>query len=59
MTEQLRRALRNVEAALLEPAFIAARRPGLLGADIALAAILLVKGLADGYLEVEFYRETT
>jgi hypothetical protein len=59
VTEQLRRALRNVEAALLEPAFIAARRPGLLGADIALAAILLVKGLADGYLDVELYRATT
>lgn len=48
-----------MEAALLEPAFITARRPGLLGADIALAAILLVKGLADGYLEVEHYREIT
>lgn len=56
---QLRRALGGVEAALLDPAFIAARRPELLGADISLAAILLVKGLADGYLEVETYRETT
>jgi hypothetical protein len=59
VTEQLRRALKNVEAALLESNFITARRPGLLGADIALAAILLVKGLADGYLDVEQYRETT
>lgn len=59
MAEQLRRALKGVEAALLEPTFVAARRPGLLGADIALAAILLVKGLADGYLEVEPYRATT
>lgn len=59
VTEQLRRALKNVEAALLEPAFVTARRPGLLGADIALAAILLVKGLADGYLDVEHYRATT
>jgi HKD family nuclease len=56
---QLRRALEGVEAALLDPAFIAARRPELLGADIALAAILLVKGLADGYLEVDAYRATT
>jgi HKD family nuclease len=59
VTEQLRRALKNVEAALLESNFITARRPGLLGADTALAAILLVKGLADGYLDVEQYRETT
>lgn len=59
VTEQLRRALKNVEAALLESNFITARRPGLLGTDIALAAILLVKGLADGYLDVEQYRETT
>lgn len=56
---QLRRALDGVEAALLDPAFIAARRPELMGADIALAAILLVKGLADGYLEVDTYRATT
>lgn len=59
VTEQLRRALKNVEAALLEPTFVTSRRPGLLGADIALAAILLAKGLADGYLEVENFRETT
>jgi hypothetical protein len=59
VTEQLRRALKNVEAALLDPTFVTARRPALLGADIALAAILLVKGLAEGYLEVERYRETT
>jgi hypothetical protein len=59
INERLRRALKGVEVALLEPDFIAARRPGLLRADIALAAILLVKGLADGYLEVEPYRETT
>jgi hypothetical protein len=57
--EQLRRTLRNVEAALIDPAFIEARRPWLLGEDIALAAILLVQGLADGYLEVELYRATT
>ena len=59
VAEQLRRALKNVEAALLEPTFITGRRPWLLGADIALAAILLVKGLADGHLEIEHYRETT
>lgn len=56
---QLRRALESIEAALVDPDFIAARRPELLGADIALAAILLVKGLADGYLEADIYRATT
>src|SRR5205085_4514852 len=59
VTERLSRALRNVEAALLEPQFTAARPPELLGADIALAAILLVKGLADGHLEPELYRTVT
>jgi hypothetical protein len=53
---QLGRALKRVEAALLDPTFIAARRPELLGADIALVAVLLLKGLGDGYLEVEAYR---
>jgi hypothetical protein len=59
VAERLGRALKNVEAALLEPQFTAARPPELLGADIALAAILLVKGLADGHLEIELYRTVT
>ncbi len=56
---QLRRALEAMEAALVDPSFVTARRPELLGADIALAAILLVKGLADGHLETEAYRTIT
>jgi hypothetical protein len=56
---QLRRALDGIEAALIDPSFVTARRPELLGADITLAAILLVKGLADGHLEFNAYRETT
>jgi hypothetical protein len=56
---QLRRALEGVQAALLDPAFIAGRKPELLGSDIAMAGILLVKGLADGHLEVDIYRATT
>ena len=56
---QLRRALLAVEQALCEPAFVEARSPALLGADLALAAILLVKELADGLLEVTNYREST
>lgn len=59
VAEQLRRALKNVEMALLEPTFVTSRRPRLLGADIALAAILLVKGLTDGHIDVESFRETT
>ena len=56
---QLGRALKAVEAALLEEGFVSARNPELLGADMALAAILLVKGLADGLLDPQDYRETT
>lgn len=62
IAERLGRALRNIEAALLEPQFTAARSPELLGADIALAAVLLVQGLTDGYfrtpdVEIERYPE--
>jgi hypothetical protein len=56
---QLHRALEKVEAALLEPAFVEARRPELLGADLALAAVLLVKGLAHGHLDPGAYRVMT
>lgn len=56
---QLRRALEGIEAALVDPSFVTVRRPELLGADIALAAILLVKGLADGHLDIETYRAIT
>jgi hypothetical protein len=59
VTAQLRRALQGIETALLDPAFISARRPELLGADIALTAVLLVKGFVDGYLEIDTYRATT
>lgn len=57
--KQLDRALRNMVQTLCEPEFVEARSPGLLGADIALAAILLVKGLADGRLSVDNFRRST
>ncbi len=56
---QLKRALLAMEQALSEPGFVDARSPTLLGADLALAAILLVKGLADGLLDVATFREST
>lgn len=56
---QLQRALLAVEQALSDPAFVEARSPTLLGADLALAAILLVKGLADGLLDISTFREST
>jgi hypothetical protein len=56
---QLRRALAAVESALMDEAFVAARSPELLGADLALAAILLVKGLSDRLLDPQDYREAT
>jgi hypothetical protein len=48
-----------VEGALCEPAFVAARNPAVLSADVALAAILLVKGLSDRLLDVATFREST
>lgn len=59
LKRKVRRALRRVEEALTEEAFVEARAPKLLGADIALAAILLVKGLSDGYIEPQVFRETS
>jgi hypothetical protein len=56
---QLRRALKAIEAAMLDDDFVAARSPQLLGADIALAAVLLVKGISDRLLDREDYREGT
>ncbi|MGD9979559.1 MAG: hypothetical protein AB7H66_03245 [Hyphomonadaceae bacterium] len=55
----LRRAAIAVERALCDPKFVEARAPALLGADVAVAAVLLVKGLADGLLDVATYREST
>jgi len=56
---QLRRALVAVGQALCEPAFVESRSATLLSADLALAAVLLVKGLSDGLLNVESFREST
>ncbi len=56
---QLHRALLAVEQALREPIFVETRNPTLLGADLALAAVLLVKGLADGLLDVAIFRAST
>jgi HKD family nuclease len=56
---QLRRALVAVGQALCEPAFVETRSATLLGSDLALAAVLLVKGLADGLLDVASFREST
>lgn len=56
---QLRRALAAVGQALGEPAFVETRNATLLGADLALAAVLLVKGLSDRLLDVASFRETT
>lgn len=58
-SHQLRRVLRTVETALIDPVFVETRAPALLGADLALAAILLVKGLADGLVDVMTFREVT
>jgi hypothetical protein len=55
----VKRAVQRIEKALLDPDFVDARAPALLGADIGLAAILLVMGLAAGHIEVEVFRETT
>jgi hypothetical protein len=55
----LRRAVGRIEKALLDPDFVVARAPALLGADLGLAAILLVIGLSAGHLDVESFRETT
>lgn len=55
----VRRAVGRVEQALLDPAFVKARAPELLEADIALAALLLVMGLTERHLEESIYRETT
>lgn len=59
VSRQLKRALTSLEKALSEASFIEGRRPDLLGADLALAAILLAKGLADKHLDPVDYRETT
>jgi len=56
---QLRRALVAVGQALCEPAFVETRSATLLSADLALAAVLLVKGLADGLLDAASFREST
>ncbi len=56
---QLRRALSAVEQALRAPEFVASRTPALLGADLSLAAILLVKGLSAGLLDTVDYRRIT
>jgi hypothetical protein len=56
---QLRRALGAMEQTLCEPAFVQARTASLLGADLAMVAILLVKGLADGLLDVATFRTST
>ena len=56
---RLHRALSAIEQALRQPDFIEARTPELLAADLAVAAILLVKGLAAGLLEAGDYRRTT
>ncbi len=56
---QLDQTLRAMEQALCEPEFVEVRSPGLLGADIALAAILLVKGLTDRRLSVDTFRQST
>jgi HKD family nuclease len=59
MSAALRRAVIAVERALCDSAFVEGRSPALLGADVAVAAVLLVKGLADGHLDVATYREST
>ncbi|MHC2001862.1 hypothetical protein ACYQR9_15685 [Methylobacterium sp. CM6241] len=56
---RLRRALSAMEQALRAPAFVETRTPALLGADLAMAAVLLVKGLATGLLEPSDYRRAT
>ena len=56
ISAQLGRALSAVEQALCEPKFVEARSPALLGADIALTAILLVKGLSDQLIDIETFR---
>ena len=55
----LRRVLIKIEAALTRPDFTTARSAGLLGADLALTALLLVMGLAQGHLQTQEFRETT
>ncbi len=56
---RLSRTLKAVQDALCEPAFVQSRSPELLGADLAMAGLLLVKGLADGLLHVEAFRGIT
>jgi hypothetical protein len=56
---RLRRTLQTVEQALCEPAFVLSRTPGLLGRDLALAAVLLVKGLAEQHLDLDAFRAAT
>ena len=56
---QLTRALEAVDQALCDPKFVAVRSPALLGNDLALAAVLLVKGLADRLLDTATFRNFT
>lgn len=56
---KLHRALAAMREALSEPAFVETRSPALLSADIALFAVLLVKGLSDHLIDVELFREIT
>lgn len=55
----LGRAVAAIERALCDQSFVKARAPALLGIDVAFTGALLVKGLADGHLDVATYRETT
>ena len=55
----LARALTAAERALCDPKFVAARSPGLLGTDIAVAATLLVMGLTKDFLDATAYRDST
>lgn len=54
---QVLRAVESVMRVLADPAFVTGRNPRLLGADIALLALLLVKAHADGLIEREVFQD--
>lgn len=56
---RLRKAVDGMVAALSDPTFVQGRRPELLGAELALAAIVLVTGLSKGDLDKTMYRSAT
>jgi hypothetical protein len=58
-SQRLRKAVHGMTEALTDAGYVRGRRPELLSAEIALAAIVLARGLSNGDLDLATYRATT